>query len=57
MKLILTRHARRADYTIGRLEDDTGRQAALESNRPGEVDETHRESKSNLFNNKQYLAT
>ena len=24
MKLILTRHARRADYTIGRLEDETG---------------------------------
>ena len=43
MKLILTRHARRADYTIGRLEDDTGRQGSLESNYPGEVDETHRE--------------
>ena len=25
MKLILTRHARRADYTIGRLEDETGK--------------------------------
>ena len=24
MKLILTRHARRADYTIGRLEDENG---------------------------------
>ena len=43
MKLILTRHARRADYTIGRLEDDTGRQGSLESNYPGEVNEAHRE--------------
>ena len=25
MKLILTRHARRADYTIGRLEDENGK--------------------------------
>ena len=27
MKLILTRHARRADYTIGRLEDENGMKA------------------------------
>ena len=25
MKLVLTRHARRADYTIGRLEDENGK--------------------------------